>query len=220
MEPTFFDSAAAFGRWLKANHGKAAEIVVGYWKVGTDKPSLTWSASVDEALCWGWIDGVRRSLGEDAYSIRFTPRKAGSTWSKVNVAKAAALQAAGKMAPPGLAAIEARTHNRTGTYAFEQAAAELTSAQTKAIQADKAAWADWQKRAPSYRKGAAHWVNGAKQEATRAARLATLVECCAAGTFIPPFKWSMSNKDRPKAKGAATKTTTPLQRGAASARPR
>lgn len=205
VEPTFFATSAAFRRWLNANHQKASELLVGYWKVDSGKASMTWSESVDEALCYGWIDGVRRSLDDASYTIRFTPRKATSSWSKVNIAKAEAAIAAGRMAPTGLAAFQARSATKSGIYAFEQDAATLSAAQEKILKANTAAWADWQARTPSYRKAAAHWVNGAKQEATRATRLSTLLACCAAGTFIPPFKWSTSNPDRPKSKTAKLK---------------
>jgi hypothetical protein len=122
----YFPSAEAFGDWLRAHHETASELLVGYWKTATGKPTMTWSASVDEALCYGWIDGIRRSVDAERYTIRFTPRKRGSTWSAVNVKKVQALIAAGRMAPAGLAAWQARDEAKTAIYAYERATAALS----------------------------------------------------------------------------------------------
>jgi uncharacterized protein YdeI (YjbR/CyaY-like superfamily) len=185
-QPTFFRDGAAFRRWLARNHATEAELLVGYWKVGTGKPSLSWSESVDEAICFGWIDGVRRSLGDEAYCIRFTPRRPGSAWSKVNVAKARKAIEEGRMAPAGLAAFEARPAEGPA-YAFEQGRVALPAEALAALRADPAAWAYWSHAAPSYRKAAAWWVVSAKRPETRQRRVAALVADSAAGRTVKPL---------------------------------
>jgi len=186
---TYFDSPAAFRRWLAANHAKARELVVGFWKKGAGRPTLTWSESVDEALSFGWIDGVRRSVDGERYTIRFTPRKAGSNWSAVNVAKIAKLEAEGRLRPEGRRAFEARTERRTQIYAYEQRGdARLSPARLRAFKANAKAWAWFEGQAPSYRKVAIYWVETAKQEATRERRFAALVADSAAGRRVGPLR--------------------------------
>jgi uncharacterized protein YdeI (YjbR/CyaY-like superfamily) len=185
--PRFFRDAAALHRWFAAHHASATELLLGYWKVGSGKASVTWPESVDEALCVGWIDGVRRRIDELSYSIRFTPRKLTSTWSAVNIARVAALQAEGRMQPAGMAAFAARRENRSGIYSFEQRTVELPEAYASQLQAHDAAWADFQARPPSYRKAAMWWIVSAKQETTRTRRLQRLIDCSARGEKIPPF---------------------------------
>jgi uncharacterized protein YdeI (YjbR/CyaY-like superfamily) len=186
--PIFFESPEAFYAWLEEHHETATEVSVGYWKKGTGKPSLTWSEAVDQALCFGWIDSRANTIDEERYRQRFTPRKPGSNWSKVNIAKVARLTEAGKMRPAGLAAFEARTEAKSGVYSFEQEKpAELPHAYEKRLRADAAAWEYWKARPPSYRRTATHWVVSAKREETRERRLAHLVECSAAGRHVPPF---------------------------------
>jgi uncharacterized protein YdeI (YjbR/CyaY-like superfamily) len=181
----FFRSAADFRRWLERHHATADELWVGYHKKGTGTPSIDWPQSVDEALCFGWIDGIRRSLGEESYTIRFTPRRPGSVWSLVNVRKAEAAIAAGRMHAAGLAAFEARTAKGTGIYAFEHEDASAHAAEAEAtLRANAAAWRFWSAQPPGYRKTALHWVTSAKRADTRARRLATLVEDSAAGRRI------------------------------------
>lgn len=119
-EPAFFATGAQFRDWLAANHTSAPELIVGYWKVGSGKPSMTWSESVDEALCFGWIDSVRHRLDDESYTIRFTPRRPGSIWSAVNVAKVESLIAQGLITPAGLAAYAGRRADRTAVYSYEQ----------------------------------------------------------------------------------------------------
>ena len=188
VEPLFFASAAEFGRWLKKNHAKESELLVGYCKVGSAKPSMSWAESVDQALCFGWIDGVRRSLGEDAYTIRFTPRKPTSIWSAVNVARVAELTKLGKMRPAGERAFAARTPERTGVYSFERAAAaKLTPAQEKRLRSNRKAAAFFDAQAPWYRRTAIHWVISAKKEETRERRMAELIADSAAGRTIKPL---------------------------------
>jgi uncharacterized protein YdeI (YjbR/CyaY-like superfamily) len=190
-DPKFFATPAQFRAWLEKNHGKHTELLVGFWKRGTKKPSITWPESVDEALCFGWIDGVRRSLGDEAYTIRFTPRKKTSIWSAVNVARVGALTKAGKMHASGLEAFSHRTPERTGVYSFERhAEAKLTAAEEKKLRANAKA-AKWlAAQAPWYKRAALHWVTSAKREETREKRLATLIADCAAGQRIKPMRVS------------------------------
>jgi len=185
-EPAFFASPPGWRAWLAAHHDTADELVVGFWKKSTGRPSMTWSESVDEALCFGWIDAVRRRIDEESYSIRFTRRKASSTWSGVNVAKVAALEADGRMAEAGRAAFAHRRESRTGTYAYEQVDVALDES---ALRADTVAWAFWSAAAPSYRKVAAHWVTSAQQQSTRERRMAQLVKDSAAGVKIRSQRW-------------------------------
>jgi uncharacterized protein YdeI (YjbR/CyaY-like superfamily) len=181
--PAFFPTQADFHLWLKSHHESAPELLVGFWKKGSGRPSVDWPEARDEALCFGWIDGVRKSMGDESYTIRFTPRRKGSIWSRVNVGRYEALGAEGRMTPAGVRAYEENRH-RTGVYAYEKALAALTAAETKQFRADAAAWADWEKRPPGYRKVALHWVTSAKKPETRARRLATLIADSAAGRKI------------------------------------
>jgi uncharacterized protein YdeI (YjbR/CyaY-like superfamily) len=186
--PTFFPSPAHFRRWLEKHGATRDELWVGYHKKATGKPSLTWPESVDQALCFGWIDGVRRSLDAERYVIRFTPRRPRSVWSALNVARVEALRAKGLMTPAGLAAFARREAERSGVYSFEQPRApELEPAMVRRFRRDGAAWAFFQGQAPWYRRSATHWVVSAKREETREKRLATLVECSARGRRIPPL---------------------------------
>ena len=184
QQPAFFPTEADFRRWLVANHETAPELLVGFWKKGSGKPSIDWPQARDQALCFGWIDGVRKSLGEEAYTIRFTPRRPKSNWSNVNLARFEALKAAGLMTPAGERAL-AESKGPKGVYAYEKPLATLTAAQEKQFRANAAAWADWDKRPPSYRKVVLHWVTSAKKPETRARRLATLIDCSARGEKIP-----------------------------------
>jgi uncharacterized protein YdeI (YjbR/CyaY-like superfamily) len=179
-DPIWFPSPEAFRAWLAAHHATEREVVVGYWKKGTGKPSLTWPESVDEALCFGWIDGVRHGVDEERYTIRFTPRKPTSIWSAVNVARVEALRSEGRMQPSGEAAYARRTAERTAVYAFERAEASLGAYEVD-LQANAAAWAFWTAQPAGYRKTATWWVISAKKEETRRSRLATLIADSAAG---------------------------------------
>lgn len=183
----FFDTTADLRDWFDADHVSAAELWLGYYKVKSGRPSITWSQAVDEALCVGWIDGVRYSLDEDTHTQRFTPRRKGSTWSAINVAKVATLTAEGRMRPAGLAAFEARDPAKTAIYSHERAAVSFTEDEVARFQAHAAAWADRERRSPSYRKQGTHWVTDAKQAATRVRRLATLIEEHAAGRKPRPL---------------------------------
>jgi uncharacterized protein YdeI (YjbR/CyaY-like superfamily) len=188
MKPTFFSTPARFRAWLKAHHASHKELLVGFYKKGTGKPSITWPESVDEALCFGWIDGVRRSLGDEAYSIRFTPRKSKSNWSTKNVARVAELEKLRRMTPAGSRAFEARTSERTGVYSFERTkAARLLPREEKKLRANAKAKAFFDSRPPWYRRAALHWVTSAKRAETRERRLAELIRCCERGRTVPPL---------------------------------
>lgn len=180
-EVRHFARPADFRRWLKANHAKAAELWVGFWKVDSGQPSITWPQSVDEALCVGWIDGVRKSLGDKAYTIRFTPRRPGSVWSAVNIERFAVLDAEGRVQPAGRTAFEARREDRSRIYAFEQGEVAFEAGQLAQFQAHAAAWTFFAAQPPGYRKVVTWWVISAKQAATRDKRLQTLIEACTAG---------------------------------------
>ncbi len=182
--PRFFATTAAFRRWLEANHSRRTELWVGYYRTASGKRSITWSESVDEALCFGWIDGIRKSVSVVAYTNRFTPRKARSTWSAVNIAKMRSLLAAGRVHPAGRTAFEARDEARSEVYSFERKAAALSPAETRAFRKQAKAWKFWEAQPPGYRRTAAHWVTSAKRPATRAKRLAILIADSAAGQRI------------------------------------
>ena len=187
-KPTYFATEADFRRWLEANHESAPELLVGFWKKGTGKPSIDWPRARDQALCFGWIDGVRRSLGNDAYTIRFTPRRKGSIWSKVNVERYEALKAAGLMTPAGTRAYDENKH-KSGVYAYENAQKELTPEEEQRFRGNRAAWADWEQRPPSYRRSALYWITSAKKPETRARRLAELIAVSAEGRRLPQYDW-------------------------------
>jgi uncharacterized protein YdeI (YjbR/CyaY-like superfamily) len=188
-EPTFFATPTDLRAWLEEHHDTRTELLVGYYKKGSGRPSITWPESVDEALCFGWIDGVRRSLDGDSYSIRFTPRKARSIWSAVNVKRAHELIELGRMTPAGLRAFEARTERRVGVYSYEQArdAAKFDTEQERELRANAAAWEYFQSQPPWYRRAATWWVVSAKREDTRRRRLATLIEDSANGRTVGPL---------------------------------
>ena len=192
MEPsdvTHFDSPEAFRAWLEEHHAEHDALWVGFWKKSTGRASLSWEESVDVALCYGWIDGIRKRVDDHAYTIRFTPRRDGSVWSRRNIERYEALEEAGRIAPAGAAAYERRTEDRSGVYSFEQESPPTLSEEYRArLEANGAAWADWQSRPPGYRKLVSHWVMSAKRESTRERRLATLIEDCAAGRKIKPLR--------------------------------
>jgi len=177
--PKFFKNPAALRRWLEKNHDKVDVQWVGYYKVATKKPSITWDESVDEALCFGWIDGLRRSIDDEAYKIRFTPRRKGSVWSTKNIAAAKRLIADGHMRDPGLRAWEQRTEDKSSIYSYENKKRDklaLSAANEKIFKKNKAAWAFYQAQPPGYRRTTAHWVMAAKKEETRRRRLGQLIE--------------------------------------------
>jgi len=166
------------------------ELWVGFWRVATGRPSLTWPQSVDEALCFGWIDGLRRGLDGESYMIRFTPRKPGSRWSRVNLKRFAELVEAGRVHASGHAARSKWGDGERAGYSHETERAGLDRAGHSRLRANPRAWRFWQAQVPSYRRMAGHWVVSAKREATRESRLRTLVDCCARGRAVPPVaKW-------------------------------
>jgi uncharacterized protein YdeI (YjbR/CyaY-like superfamily) len=189
MKPRFFPTPADFRAWLDAHHQTEVELLVGFYKKGSGRPSITWPESVDEALCFGWIDGVRRSLGETAYTIRFTPRRTTSVWSAVNVARVGELTKLGRMRDAGLRAFAARRPDRTGIYAFERREkAKLSKAQEKRLRRNRKASAFFDSQPPGYRATAIHWIISAKQSATQERRLSQLIADGAAGLRIAPLR--------------------------------
>lgn len=193
MPPRFFASQAAFRAWLETHHTTATELTVGFYKAASGKGGLTYKQSVDEALCFGWIDGVVRKIDEDAYSHRFTPRRPRSIWSAVNAKRAEELEAAGRMAPAGLAAFRARDAAREAIYAYERVRT-FTPELLERFRADKKAWAFWETQPPGVRRVTESWVCSAKQEATRARRLDLLIKHARLGERIPAL---MSPAKRP-----------------------
>jgi uncharacterized protein YdeI (YjbR/CyaY-like superfamily) len=187
-DPIFFPTEAEFRRWLEANHETAPELLVGFWKKSSGKPSIDWPQARDQALCFGWIDGLRKSLGEDAYTIRFTPRRKGSIWSKVNVERHEALTAAGLMTPEGVRAYEENKH-KSGVYSYEKPLASLTSDEEAVFRKNRAAWADWEKRPTGYRKTVLGWITSAKRPETRAKRLNDVMVVSAEGRRLPQYDW-------------------------------
>ncbi len=179
--------ADEFRAWLEANHDSATELEVVFYKRASGKPSMTWSESVDQALCFGWIDGVRRGRDDESYTIRFTPRRPGSNWSKINVEKVAKLTEAGLMRPAGVAAFERRRDDRTGVYSFENEA-ELSAEYEARLRANRAAADYFDSRPPWYRRTAIHLVMSAKREETRERRLEQLIEDSAAGRDIKQLR--------------------------------
>jgi uncharacterized protein YdeI (YjbR/CyaY-like superfamily) len=195
MMPKFFPTPADFRAWLEAHHETKKELLVGFHKKGSGKPSITWPESVDEALCFGWIDGVRRTLGQTAYTIRFTPRRPTSTWSAVNVARVAELTKRRRMHPAGLRAFAARRPDRTGIYSFERKEmARLPKNQAKALSANRKAAAFFDAQPPWYRRTAIHWVLSAKRQETRDRRLSRLIADSAAGRRIEPLTSNPSSQ--------------------------
>jgi uncharacterized protein YdeI (YjbR/CyaY-like superfamily) len=187
IAPAFYATPAEWRAWLEEHHADEREHWVGFHKRGTGRPSITWPESVDQALCFGWIDGVRKRVDDNSYMIRFTPRTRSSRWSRVNVARVAELTEAGLMRPAGLAAFEARTE--VGTYSYEQrAAAAFDPDRERRLRADAAAWAWFSAQPPWYRRTATHWVMSAKREDTRDRRLARLIADSAAGRAIGPLQ--------------------------------
>jgi uncharacterized protein YdeI (YjbR/CyaY-like superfamily) len=188
VKPKFFHTAEDFRRWLQRHHASAPELLVGFYKLTSGRPSMTWAESVDEALCFGWIDGIRRRVDELSYTVRFTPRRPGSIWSAVNTRRARTLAARGRMAQAGLAAFEARTPNRSGRYSYETRPEDLVAPYSGMLDANTAARQFFQRQAPSYRRAATWWVVSAKKEETRLTRARRLVELSEQGELIPQFR--------------------------------
>lgn len=178
---TYFKSPAEFRKWLAAHHATAKELLVGFHKKGSGTPSMTWPESVDQALCFGWIDGVRKRIDETRYTIRFSPRKPRSNWSAINIRHARELAGQRLMLPAGLEAFEARQEKRSGVYSYENRPAKLPERYEKKLRQNKKAWEFFQAQPPSYRKMATWWVLSAAKEETRLKRLAKLVADSARG---------------------------------------
>jgi len=180
MKPRYFATPERFRAWLAANHAKRPELLVGFYKKSADRPSIDWPQSVDEALCYGWIDGVRRSLGAESYTIRFTPRRTGSIWSSINIRRVAALKRAGRMQPAGLAAFVRRSRDRSAVYAYEQREnATLAAAELRVFRANRVAWEYFSSLAPSYRHKALYWITSSRKAETRRARLERMIAMAA-----------------------------------------
>lgn len=186
-ESTFFPTPADWRAWLQEHHADTAELLVGFYKKDSGRPSITWPESVDEALCFGWIDGVRRRIDEVSYSIRFTPRKRNSIWSAVNIKRVGELTELGLMHPAGLKAFEQRREAKSSIYAYEQEKHELDPAYEQQFRANASAWAFFEAQPPWYRRTAIYWVTSAKKEETRLKRLATLIKDSAQGRTIGPL---------------------------------
>lgn len=176
MTPRFFKTPSGFRKWLAANHAKSKELWVGFYKKGSGKPSIDWPESVDEALCFGWIDGIRKSIDEQSYKIRFTPRKPGSIWSAINIRNVERLIKEQRMQPAGLKAYELRKEFRSGIYSYEQRSAEVVEPYLGQLKRNKAAWKFFAAQPPGYRKMMNWFIVSAKQEETRLKRLARLIE--------------------------------------------
>jgi len=181
MTPMFFSNPSEFRKWLEKNHPNEPELLVGYYKVGTKKPSMTWSESVDEALCFGWIDGIRKSYDEESYCIRFTPRNPKSNWSAVNIKKMEELIRRGRMTPAGLAVFEKRKIDRSVVYSYENRPEKLDNLLETRFQENTKAWSFFTSQTLSYQKTMIYWVMSAKQEATRLNRLDKLIEAGTTG---------------------------------------
>ncbi|MGE5836541.1 MAG: YdeI/OmpD-associated family protein [Acidobacteriota bacterium] len=191
MKPLYFSGPAEFRRWLDEHHATRDELVVGFHKRATGKPSLTWPESVDEALCYGWIDGIRRRVDADRYTIRFTPRRAGSIWSAVNIRRVGKLSKLGRMRPAGLAAFKKRTKNKSGIYSFEQRGTlKLPAAYLRQFRKNADAWRFFSSQPPWYQRTTTWLVISAKKEETRLRRLALLIRDSAAGRRIGILKQS------------------------------
>ena len=194
MSITFFETPAAFGKWLAKNHATVTELWVGFYKKSSGRPSITWPESVDEALCYGWIDGLRKSIDDVSYKIRFSPRKPRSIWSAVNIRRAEFLISEGRMKPDGLKAFEARQENRSGIYSYEQRPEQLDEPYASIFRKNKAAHSYFESRSRSYRRAVIWWIISAKREETRLKRLEQIIERCANQSSIPQFTPLKSTK--------------------------
>jgi uncharacterized protein YdeI (YjbR/CyaY-like superfamily) len=191
-KPRFFRSADDFRDWLAKHHATRTELVVGFHKKSAKRASITYAEALDEALVFGWIDGIRRSLDEASYTIRFTPRRPTSVWSAINIKRVGELTKAGRMQPAGLAAFAKRDPKKSVIYAYERGEAKrvLLDGETMAsLKADREAWAFFDVQAPWYKRNCAHWLVNAKRAETRAKRLVTLIDCCRRGKRIPPLSY-------------------------------
>ena len=188
MKPLFFASPSELRNWFEKYHETTQELWVGFYKTSSGKPSVTWPEAVDQALCFGWIDGVRKGIDDLSYIIRFTPRKPHSNWSSVNIKRVGELIKLGLMQPAGLKTFQERDQNKSGLYSYEQRKnSQLDPAYENQLRANKKAWEFFQSRPPSYQQPAIWWVMSAKQEETRLKRLAILIECSEQERTVPPL---------------------------------
>jgi uncharacterized protein YdeI (YjbR/CyaY-like superfamily) len=189
MKPTFFVDREAFRAWLDEHHATASELWMGLYKKGSGRPSITWPEAVDEALCFGWIDGVRQRIDDESYMNRFTPRKPASNWSAVNVRRVEELTKRRRMRAAGLKAFRERREDKTATYSYEQRhQAKLDLAQERRFRSKKRAWEWFQTQPKGYRTTAVYWVMSAKKPETRERRLTTLIEDSESGRRVPPLR--------------------------------
>ena len=189
INPIFFENQEDFRKWLEKNHDTEKELFVGYYKIGSEKHNMTWSQSVDQAICFGWIDGIRKSIDKESYFIRFTPRKPKSIWSAVNINKFNELSKAGLMKPPGIAAFKLCEGSNSKIYSYENEEIKLPEEFDQVIKANGQAWSYFQSLPPSYRKASTKWVMSAKQEVTRIKRLDELIRDCEAGRKIKALNY-------------------------------
>ena len=188
MKPLFFASPSELRNWFEKYHETTQELWVGFYKTSSGKPSVTWPEAVDQALCFGWIDGVRKGIGDLSYTIRFTPRRPHSNWSSVNIKRVGELIKLGLLQPAGLKAFQERDQNKSGLYSYEQRKnSQLDPAYENQLRANKKAWEFFQSRPPSYQQPAIWWVMSARQEETRLKRLTILIECSEQGRTVPPL---------------------------------
>jgi uncharacterized protein YdeI (YjbR/CyaY-like superfamily) len=200
-KPTFFEAPSELRKWLEKHHDNTQELWVGFYKKGSGKPSITWPESVDEALCFGWIDGIRKGIDGVSYKIRFTPRRPRSIWSAVNSKRVQELTDTGLMHPAGLQAFENKKEDKSSVYAYEQKdGAELNDTYKEQFIANSIAWNFFQAQAPWYQRTATWWVISAKREETRLKRLATLIESSEQGIAIPSLSW------KPKSNASTNKS--------------
>jgi uncharacterized protein YdeI (YjbR/CyaY-like superfamily) len=198
-DPMFFESPAEWREWLREHHATSTEAWLGFYRKESGMPTMTWSDSVDEALCWGWIDGFLKKLDDIRFVRRFTPRRPKSVWSKVNLAKVDALIAAGRMQAPGLAVYERREEKRSGIYAFEQdKPRELDPTRAQALATTGRVFAFWKAQPPSYRRTVIYWVESAKRECTRELRFDHLLTACRQGIRLPQFTSAKSSPAKKK----------------------
>lgn len=195
MPALFFESAEKFRDWLETNHNSERELLVGFYKKGSGRPSMTWPQSVDAALSYGWIDGVRKRIDDESYTIRFTPRKKGSTWSAVNIRRVEELKKLRLMRPAGLRAFDERSDAKSAIYSYENAPRELPPEYEKQFRRNRKAWTFFSKQPPGYRRVAIYFVTSAKKEETRSRRLAQLIDDSANGRRLPQYTLTARRRD-------------------------
>ena len=200
MKVKFFPTPGDLREWFARNHENATELWAGFYKKDSGKPSITWPESVDEALCCGWIDGIRKSLDETSYTIRFTPRKPTSTWSAINIKRVAVLRGEGRMLPAGLKAFEARRENRSGIYSYEQKLVDLPEPYSGQLQKNKTAWEYFKAQSPAVQRRLIWWIVSAKREDTRVKRLRELIDNAARKRPIPQLE-----REPPKPRRSASR---------------